>query len=57
MSKPVQWAPPTPTRHEAEIMMEWPLRVSARARALRERSSLRKKRAELGQSSDGRRGL
>lgn len=32
MSKPVQWAPPTPTRHEAETMMEWPLRVSARAR-------------------------
>lgn len=32
MSKPVQWAPPTPTCHAAETMTEWPLRVSARAR-------------------------
>ena len=32
MSKPVQWAPPTPTRQEAETIREWPLRVSARAR-------------------------
>lgn len=57
MSKPVQRAPPTPTGHAAETMMEWPLRVSVRARALRERSSLRQKRAELGQSSDARRAL